>query len=381
MTKKDKLRDCGIEKVIKLPRIAVLGSQSAGKSSVLESIVGIDFLPRGEGIVTRRPLELRLNHLSFAEAKPWGIFDEIPDEKFYDFNVVKQKIDELTDKVAGKGKNVVDEPIILNIYSATCPDLTLIDLPGITKIAIGGQDEEIEAITKNLGRKYCDDERTIILAVIAANMDMTLSDGLHLARKIDPEGLRTLGVITKIDIMNPGSDAKKMLLGQEVPLNHGYVGVRNRSQIEMKNKMTIKEALAKETQFFSTHPIYGQLNNKYWGTGSLIKNLTKTLFKQIKNFLPTINIEISSKLKETEEKIKSLGTEIPKDSLQRMNLVWQLIQEFSETCKHVLGGYYDSKKTNDLNNLSGHQIKEEFKNLLKDFVGSYAATDRYSVNS
>jgi predicted ABC-type transport system involved in lysophospholipase L1 biosynthesis ATPase subunit len=73
----DELRDVGLQQYINLPRIAVLGTQSSGKSSVLESIVGLDFLPRGEGVVTRRPLELRLNHLPDENAKPWGVFEEI----------------------------------------------------------------------------------------------------------------------------------------------------------------------------------------------------------------------------------------------------------------------------------------------------------------
>lgn len=86
--------------------------------------------------MTRRPLELRLNHLH-DETKPWGIFEEIPGKKFYDFNEVRNQINALTDKICGAKKGIVDKPIVLNIYSHTCPDLTLIDLPGITRIPIG----------------------------------------------------------------------------------------------------------------------------------------------------------------------------------------------------------------------------------------------------
>jgi len=116
----------------------VLGGQSAGKSSVLESIIGLDCLPRGDGVVTRRPLELRLNHTPGTQ--PWGKFEEVPNKKFTDFNEVKQTIDFLTDKVCGKSKNIIDKPIVLSIYSETCPDLTLVDLPGITRIPMSGSD-------------------------------------------------------------------------------------------------------------------------------------------------------------------------------------------------------------------------------------------------
>jgi dynamin 1-like protein len=112
---------------------------------VLSSIIGIDFMPKGDGVVTRRPLELRLNHLNDRSAKPWGIFpDEIPGKKFYNFDEVRDSIIALTDKVCGSNKGIVDKPIVLNVHSPTCPDLTMVDLPGITRIAIAGQAENIE---------------------------------------------------------------------------------------------------------------------------------------------------------------------------------------------------------------------------------------------
>lgn len=116
----------------------MLGGQSAGKSSVLESIVGLDFLPRGDGVVTRRPLELRLNNV--RDIEPWAKFDEVPNKKFTDFAEVKQTIDYLTDKICGKSKNIIDKPIVLTVYSPTCPDLTLVDLPGITRIPMADSD-------------------------------------------------------------------------------------------------------------------------------------------------------------------------------------------------------------------------------------------------
>ena len=111
---------------------------------MLESIVGIDFLPRGSGVVTRRPLEMRLTHLTDL-CKPWAVFpEEIPNQKFTDFKEVRHQIEVLTDKVCGKNKGIVDKPIILQIYSHTCPDLTMIDLPGITRIALESQEANIE---------------------------------------------------------------------------------------------------------------------------------------------------------------------------------------------------------------------------------------------
>lgn len=201
----DELRDVGLQKYISLPRIAVLGTQSSGKSSLLEAIVGLDFLPRGEGVVTRRPLELRLVHTqpSGGDDKPWAIFpEENKEEKFTNFNLVRDKINALTDKVAGKNKGIINDPIVLKIYSTSCPDLTIIDLPGITRIPLAGSDQpkDIEKITKEMALKYVSDKSTIILCVIPANADISTSDGLQMARELDPEGMRTIGCITKVKI-------------------------------------------------------------------------------------------------------------------------------------------------------------------------------------
>jgi len=190
----------------------VLGGQSAGKSSVLESIVGLDILPRNEGLCTRRPLELRLNHIDEG-GQPYGIFpDELPGRKFTKMTEIRENIIGLTDKMCGAKSNIIDKPLVLQIYSHTCPDLTLIDLPGITRIAIDDQPEDIERITRGMCHRYCNDPRTIILVVVPANADMAVSDGLQMARKLDPKGIRTVGVITKVDIMDRGTNAKRMIM-------------------------------------------------------------------------------------------------------------------------------------------------------------------------
>lgn len=150
----DDLRDVGLQQFISLPSVVVVGTQSAGKSSVLESIVGHDFLPRGDGVCTRRPLELRLVHLSPGEAgkddgKPWACFDG-SDEKIFDFQEVRNNIQRLTDRVAGSNKGIVDDPIKLTVYGRETPDLTLIDLPGITRVPSAGSDqtEDIEKVSE-----------------------------------------------------------------------------------------------------------------------------------------------------------------------------------------------------------------------------------------
>ena len=371
----DQLRDCGVQNYIQLPRIASLGTQSSGKSSVLESIVGLDFLPRGDGVVTRRPLELRLNHIS--EGDPWAVFAERKGVKFTDFNKVRQTIEALTDERCAGEKNIVDDPIVLNVYSPTCPDLTLIDLPGITRVPVGKQPKNIEEITKNMAKRYCEDPTTIILCVIAANTDIATSDGLKMAQEIDPNGTRTLGVLTKLDIMDKGTDARRALMGEEIPLTLGYVGVKNRSKQDLVDKIPMKEAFKKERDFFENHPVYKNMAPGYYGTNILIQKLTKVLFKIIRKNLPEIIKSINENIKKSEEELALLGEPMPVDESGKLSLLWSMLNEYCDMYKNVLRGKYDRKRS-FLKDEGGYKVKAIFSKLLDDFVGDYKATKDYS---
>ena len=372
----DQLRDCGVNEYIKLPRICSLGTQSSGKSSVLESIVGLDFLPRGDGVVTRRPLELRLCHINSGE--PWAIFEERKGTKFTDFIKVRETIEALTDEVCKTNKNIIDKPIVLNVYSQTCPDLTLVDLPGVTRVPIGDQPKNIEEITKNMARRYVDDPLTIILCVIAANSDIATSDGLKLAKEIDTTGSRTLGVLTKLDIMDAGTDARKALMNEEIPLKLGYVGVKNRSKQDLNNKISMAETSRKEKEFFKSHPAYKNLPAGHLGTDVLINKLTKIYFRIIRENLPKIVKAINERLKSAEEELQGLGQPMPTDDAGKMSLLFNMINEYCDLFRKVLQGKYNNKRVNFLEGEGGFKIKILYKKLLEEFTGDYKATAGYS---
>lgn len=367
----DQLRDCGVAGYIKLPRIASLGTQSSGKSSVLESIVGLDFLPRGDGVVTRRPLELRLCHMTHGE--PHAFFAEKPGQKFTDFNLVRETIEQLTDDKCEGEKNIVDDPIILTVYSPTCPDLTLIDLPGITRVPVGKQPKNIEEITKNMAKRYCEDNLTVILCVIAANSDIATSDGLKMAKEIDTKGERTIGVLTKLDIMDRGTDARRALLGEEIELKLGYVGVKNRSKQDLIDRIPMKEAFKKEKEFFTTHPAYKTMAPGFYGTDVLIQKLTKILFTIIRKHLPRIIKSINENLKKAEDELATLGEPMPMDDVGKISLLWSLLNKYCDTYRNVLRGKYDRKST-FLKDEGGYKIKGLFMKLLDEFTGDYKCT-------
>ena len=370
----DELRDCGVNEYIELPRICTLGAQSSGKSSVLESIVGLDFLPRGNGVVTRRPLELRL----YRSDTNWAKFQERDNIIYTDFTQVKQTIEELTKEICGNAKNITDKPIILSVHCITCPDLTLIDLPGITKVPVGEQPENVEEITRNIATKYINNNLTVILCVMSANNDIATSDGLQLAKEIDKNGTRTLGVLTKLDIMDEGTDASKMILNKEIELKLGYIGIINRSKKDLDNKLSMEEISKKEKEFFKSHHIYKKMNHNFFGTEALINKLTEIYFEKITQNLPKIIKSIDNNINKIQEELQDLGEPMPKDKIGKINILLNMINEYCEIFKNILQGKSSKKNFSFLKNEGGYKIRKLFENLLKNYINDYNAADMYN---
>lgn len=204
-----------------LPSIVVIGSQSSGKSSVLESIVGKDFLPKGSNMVTRRPIELTLVNTPNSQE----ITADFPSLRIYnlkDFKEVKRLLMEMNMAVPST-EAVSDDPIQLTIKSATVPDLSLVDLPGYIQVEAVDQPLELKSKIRQLCDKYLEDPN-IILAISAADVDLANSAALRASKVADPQGLRTIGVITKLDLVD-AKTAKAILNNKKYPLKMGYVGV------------------------------------------------------------------------------------------------------------------------------------------------------------
>jgi len=277
-----------------LPQIVVIGSQSTGKSSVLESLVGREFLPRGSGIVTRRPLILQLVHTR-GDAADYAQFLHKPTVRFTDFDLVRQEIINETDKLTGKNKGVSRLPINLKVFSKNVVDLTLVDLPGITRVPVGDQPPDIEEQIRSMCLEYITQPNAIILAVTAGNVDLSTSDAIQLARRVDPSGQRTIGVITKLDLMDRGTDAYDVLAGNTIPLKLGYIGVVCRSQRDIESHKPVEQSLADEKRFFETHPRYSSLSG-HCGTQYLAKTLNNVLLHHIRSTLPDLKQRVTKML-------------------------------------------------------------------------------------
>lgn len=319
-----------------LPSVAVVGGQSSGKSSVLESIVGRDFLPRGSGIVTRRPLVLQLYKLDEGEAE-YAEFSHLPRRKFNNFAVVRKEIEDETDRVTGKSKQISPIPIHLSIYSPNVVNLTLIDLPGLTKVAVDGQPESIVQDIENMVRSYVEKPNSIILAISPANQDIATSDAIKLAREVDPTGDRTFGVLTKLDLMDKGTNALDVLEGRAYRLQHPWVGIVNRSQADINKNVDMAIARRKEREYFATSPDYGHLASKM-GSEYLAKLLSKHLETVIKARIPSITSMINKNIDELESEMDHLGRPIGADAGAHLYTILELCRAFDKIFKEHLDG-------------------------------------------
>lgn len=208
-----------------LPSIVVIGSQSSGKSSVLEAIVGKEFLPKGSNMVTRRPIELTLVNTPNAPE----VTADFPEQRLFnlkDFKEVKRILMELNMSVPSS-QAVSEEPIRLTIKSSNVPDLSLVDLPGYIQVEAADQPTELKSKIRQLCEKYLA-EPNIILAISSADVDLANSSALRASKTVDPNGSRTIGVITKLDLVSPET-AKDILNNKKYPLKMGYVGVITKS--------------------------------------------------------------------------------------------------------------------------------------------------------
>ncbi|KAK6140593.1 hypothetical protein DH2020_025676 [Rehmannia glutinosa] len=300
-----------------LPSVAVVGGQSSGKSSVLESIVGRDFLPRGSGIVTRRPLVLQLQQIEEGQQE-YAEFGHLPQRHFTDFFV----------------------------------NLTLIDLPGLTKVAIEGQPESIAQDIEDMVRSYVEKPNCIILAISPANQDIATSDAIKLSREVDPSGERTFGVLTKLDLMDKGTNALDPFHhftspsspsssccseGRSYRLQHPWVGIVNRSQLDINKNIDMIDARRNEREYFATSPDYAHLASKM-GSEYLAKLLSGHLESVIRARIPSITSLINKSIDELESELDHLGRPIAVDAGAQLYTILELCRAFDRIFKEHLDG-------------------------------------------
>ncbi|KAL0793801.1 hypothetical protein Bca101_065178 [Brassica carinata] len=190
---------------------------------------------------------------------------------------------------AGSGKGVSDAPLTLHVKKAGVPDITMVDLPGITRVPVNGQPENIYEQISAMIMKYIKPQESIILNVLSATVDFTTCESIRMSRQVDKTGERTLAVVTKADMAPEGLLQK--VTADDVSIGLGYVCVRNRIGEE-----TYEEARMQEELLFRTHPMLSLIDDEIVGIPVLAQKLMLIQATMIGRCLPEIVRKINMKM-------------------------------------------------------------------------------------
>ncbi|KAG7315747.1 hypothetical protein KOW79_020613 [Hemibagrus wyckioides] len=328
----DSLRLIGVDKDLALPTIAVIGDQSSGKSSVLEALSGVA-LPRGSA----------------------------------------------QNELAGEGVGICDELITLEIMAPDVCDLTLIDLPGIARIPVKGQPEDIGQQINRLIRKYIEKDQTINLVVVPCNVDIATTEALKMAEEVDPEGKRTLAILTKPDLIDKGTEKNilDIVRNQVIPLSKGYIIVKCRGQKQIDEKISLTEATRLEREFFRRHEYFSCLWNEEKATVQcLATKLTHDLVDHIKKSLPLISEEIKKKLWSLRKELSQCESGPPLDPQKRKLFFIDTLTKFNDKINRLASG--DVVNDDNLFVTLRSEFKK-WKNLLDNTKGSFYKTIQKAV--
>ncbi|CAN9512551.1 unnamed protein product [Ophioblennius macclurei] len=367
----DSLRSLGVEKDLALPAIAVIGDQSSGKSSVLEALSGVA-LPRGNGIVTRCPLELKMKRKKKGDEWYGKIsYQDVEDELEGPADVEK-KIRKAQDEMAGVGVGICDDLISLEIASPDVPDLTLIDLPGIARVAVKGQPEDIGDQIKRLIQKFITKQETISLVVVPCNVDIATTEALKMAQQVDPDGERTLGILTKPDLVDKGTEevVVDIVHNEVIPLSKGYMIVKCRGQKEIADKVSLTEATEREKDFFEQHAHFHALFNDGHATvPKLAEKLTLELVHHIEKSLPRLEEQIEEKLAQTQAELDRYGNGPPAEVAEKLVFFIDKVSAFTQDALNLTAG--EELKCGETFNI--------FSTLRREFGNWKSILDRSAV--
>ncbi|GAB7354191.1 hypothetical protein MBLNU459_g4743t1 [Dothideomycetes sp. NU459] len=354
------LQTVGQSDTLTLPSIVVIGSQSSGKSSVLEAIVGHEFLPKGSNMVTRRPIELTLVNTPDAHAE-YGEFPALGLGKVTDFSQIQRTLTDLNLAVP-EADCVSDDPIQLRIYSPNVPDLSLIDLPGYIQVTGFDQPTELKEKIAALCDKYIQPPN-VILAISAADVDLANSTALRASRRVDPRGERTIGVVTKMDLVDAARGAA-ILSDKNYPLRLGYVGVvckvpHQTNSLFSRGSANITSAITRnENAYFSSHPdSFGSQTDVTVGTTNLRKKLMHVLESTMSASLATTAEAIHHELTEATYEFKVQYNERPLSADS-------YLAESLDAFKHSFKGFSDAFGRVQLREILKHELDQQVLNLL-----------------
>ncbi|KAF3179721.1 hypothetical protein TWF788_007025 [Orbilia oligospora] len=367
------LRAVGVGDHISLPQLVVCGDQSAGKSSVLEGITEIPF-PRADGVCTKFATEITLTHSnthSTAEITatiiPHAGRSEEEKSKLLAFKRRLKGYNELPDIIKEVGElmglrgfgddnsnNNTSGPAfgedVLSIHEVSDKGrhLTVVDLPGLIAVSGDDQTEDDVDIVAGLVKRYIESPRTIIAAIIQAGNDTATQKIIKMAQKVDPSGDRTVGVVTKPDLINEGTEGRVVKLSRNedtIKLKRGYFVVRNPAPKDLKGGTLSAEKRARQEADYFASPRWqqpdSQLNKSRVGMPNLFKYLQEYLEQHIKRELPKVLDDIRRLLKDADKALRPLGPE-RHEVVDMRAYITDLSLKYRDICKYGIKGTYES---------------------------------------
>ncbi|KAF8538787.1 P-loop containing nucleoside triphosphate hydrolase protein [Trichophaea hybrida] len=385
----DKLRSFGVSEFVSLPQIIVCGDQSAGKSSVLEAITELPF-PRKENLCTRFATQIVLRRSPTTNVSVKIIPDTVRQrteevlERLSSFRHTLKDFSELPAIVeqageamgigSGSGNTFSRDVLSIEISGASQPHLTVVDLPGLIHTS-SDKSSDVELVSSLVGT-YMKNERTIILAVVTAMNDFQNQIVLQRAKEVDPNGERTLGVITKPDSIPVGSEKEdafvKLAKNEEIFFGLGWHALRNRSYEERND--TFEQRNQKEEIFFETGA-WAQLPRETVGITTLRTRLSKLLYDHIKAELPKVCRDIQAALDYCRKELEKLGPKRGSVDEQRMFLT-HLSIKFLHLCKEAVDGIYEDKFFGDSVPVNEEDIPKRLRALVQNMGLDFAKTFR-----
>lgn len=309
-------------------------------------------------MVTRRPIELTLIHTPNKDEE-YGEFPQLGLGKIHDFKKVQKTLVDMNLAVS-ESECVSSKPIELRIYSPNVPDLTLIDLPGYIQISNRSQPETLKNKIEDLCEKYIRGPN-IILAVCSANVDLANSPALKASRKWDPLGLRTIGVITKMDLVPPQVGAA-ILRNTDYPLHLGYIGVVCKAPDSISDKNMTNALMKNEESYFRSHLVFNQRDIQV-GTSTLRHKLMNVLEQSMGRSLYSIVDAVQRELEEARYQFKVQYND-------RRVTAESYVAETMDCLKHDFKDF--------ANNFGKPQVRHEVRTMLEQKVLDICAEQYWS---
>ena len=250
------------------------------------------------------------------------------------------------------------------------PHLTLVDLPGLFHSGTSQQSERDADLVEDLVRSYMESERSIILAVVNANAEISNQIVTRFTRKVDPHGARTLGIITKPDLSVPGSNREQTFFNlaknEEISFKLGWHVLKNRDFKEEND--SAEERDRKEMAFFS-YGIWTSLPAHILGIRALKPRLSTVLRQQIISVLPSLIQDVELGIEDCQQRLRRLGEARETSQEQRLYLI-RVGQTFSSLMKSAVDGVYSPDFFGDALTTEGFskRLRAVIQSLLLDFA-------------